>query len=243
MVAGAVGRLGGVCGEREGRDGTTMAATSIRGNPRRTVLQGINILLSEGVGLPIDLAHGWPGVVALSSGREIAADGCESANETSKDSNTKDGESGRVCDYSDEEAREIDTSENTYTGRKGHRHKEEQTQGLASNSSRGDDEEEYRSPNKPVGFTKVDGTGEADTKETCGDNYKDACRPNGASEPKSDGGKWVESGSIVGGTTEGFGDDLPSEDDKSEKVASSDPEVGLVGWRQLLEVRKITLGL
>jgi len=129
------------------------------------------------------------------------------------------------------------------TGRKGQRNKEEQTQKLASNGSRGDDEEKHRSPNKPVEFTKVDGTGEANTKKTRGDNDKDTCGPNGASEPKSDSSEWVESGSIVGWTTEGLRDDLPNEGDNSENVASSDPEVGLVGWHQLLEVRKTKFGL
>jgi len=111
-VAGAVGRFAGVGlvgGEREGRDGTT----SVRGNPRRTVLQGINILLSEGVAPLIDLAHGWPGVVELSS-CDVAADGHESANETSKDNNTKEGERGSVGDYSNEETRDIGTSKNAY---------------------------------------------------------------------------------------------------------------------------------
>ena len=87
-------------------------------------------------------------------------------------------------------------------------------------------------------FTEVDGAGEADVKESRGDNDKDACCPDSAGKPKSDGGKRVEPGSIVGGTTEGLDDDLPGEDDQSENVASGDPEVGLVSWGQLLKVWK-----
>lgn len=115
-IAGAIGRLAdmGLVGrEREGRDGATKVATSIRGNPRRTLLQGIDILLGERVGLL--LAHGWPGVVELSRGREVAADSNKGTNETGKDSDTEEGESGRIGDYSNEETRKIGTGENTYS--------------------------------------------------------------------------------------------------------------------------------
>ena len=80
-------------------------------------------------------------------------------------------------------------------------------------------------------------------KESRGNDNKDACNPNCAGEPKSNGGQRVEPGSIVGGTTKGLGDDLPGKYDKSENIASGDPEVGLVGRRQLPEVRKAKFGL
>lgn len=116
-VAGTVGRLAsvGLMGrEREGRDGAAVAATSIRGNPRRTVLQGIDILLGERVGLLINLTHGWPGVVEFSSGREVATDGHEGTDEAGKNSKTKEGESGRIGDDSNEEARKFGIGKNTY---------------------------------------------------------------------------------------------------------------------------------
>ena len=80
-------------------------------------------------------------------------------------------------------------------------------------------------------------------KKGRGNNDEDACGPDSASKPKSDSGKRVESSSIVCWTTEGLGDNLPEENDKSEEVASSDPEVCLVGWGQLLEVGKTKFGL
>ena len=39
-------------------------------------------------------------------------------------------------------------------------------------------------------------------KESHGNNNKDACGSNGASEPKANGSKSVKPGGIVGGTTE-----------------------------------------
>ena len=89
-----------------------------------------------------------------------------------------------------------------------------------------------------MGLTEVNGTGEADMKESHGNNNKDACGSNGASEPKADGGKCVEPDSIVGGTTERLGNDLPAEYNKSEDITSGDPEMGLVRWRQFFEVGK-----
>ena len=86
--------------------------------------------------------------------------------------------------------------------------------------------------------TKVDWAGEADMNESHGNNDQDACSPNSTGEPKSDGGKRVESDCIVGGTTDGLSDDLPAEDDNSKNIASGNPKVGLVSWGQLLEVRK-----
>jgi len=121
-VAGAVGRftsVGLVGGEREGRDGAAMAATSIRGDPRGTVFQDVNILLGKRETLLIGLTHGWPGVVELSGGCEVAANGDEGANEASKDKNTEEGERRRVGDHTNEEARKVDTSENTCTEREG----------------------------------------------------------------------------------------------------------------------------
>ena len=121
-VAGAVGRLasvGLVSGEREGRDGAAMAATSIRGDPRGTVFQSFNILLSERVALFIGLTHGWPGVVELSGGCEITANSDEGTNKASKGKNTEEGERRRVGDHTNEETRKVDTSENTCTEREG----------------------------------------------------------------------------------------------------------------------------
>jgi hypothetical protein len=69
--------------------------------------------------LLVDLAHGRPRVVKLRGRCKVAADGNKSADETHEDSNTKESERGRIGDHSDEEAREIGTSENTYTERKG----------------------------------------------------------------------------------------------------------------------------
>jgi len=80
-------------------------------------------------------------------------------------------------------------------------------------------------------------------KEGHGNNDEDTCGPNSAGEPKSDGCKGVQPGSIVGGTTKGLGDDLPNEDDESENIASCNPEVGLVSWHQLLEIRKAKFSL
>ena len=94
-----------------------------------------------------------------------------------------------------------------------------------------------------MGFTKVDWTSEADMKEGHGYNDEDACGPNSAGEPESDGCKGVQPGSIVGGTTKGFGDDFPNEDDESEHITSCNPEVGLVSWHQLLEIRKTKFSL
>ena len=121
-VAGAVGSLasvGLVGGEREGRDGTAMAATSIRGNPRRAIFQGINILLGERVALLVALAHGWPAVVEFSGGCEVTANSYEGTNEAGEDSNTEEGERRRIGDHTNEEARKVGTSENTCTERKG----------------------------------------------------------------------------------------------------------------------------
>ena len=94
-----------------------------------------------------------------------------------------------------------------------------------------------------MGFTKVDGACETDMKKSRSNNDKDACSPNSASEPKSDSSKSINCSSRVGGTTEGLGDDLPEEHDESEDVTSSDPEVCLVSWHQLLEVRKTKFSL
>ena len=80
-------------------------------------------------------------------------------------------------------------------------------------------------------------------EESHGNNDKDACWPHCTGEPKPDSCKSVKCGSRVGGTTERFGDDLPDETDESENIASGNPEVGLVSWRQLLEVRKTEFGL
>jgi len=80
-------------------------------------------------------------------------------------------------------------------------------------------------------------------KEGHGNNDKYACGPDSASKPKADGSKGVEASSVICGTTKGLGDDLPDEHDKSKDIASSDPEVSLVSWRQLLEVRETELGL
>ena len=80
-------------------------------------------------------------------------------------------------------------------------------------------------------------------KEGHGDDDEDACGPNSAGEPKSDSRKGVQPSSVVGGTTKGLGDDLPNKDDESENVASRNPEVGLVSWHQLLEVRKTKFSL
>lgn len=66
-----------------------------------------------------------------------------------------------------------------------------------------------------MSLTKIDGTGEADMKESRGNNDEDACGPDSASEPKSGSGKRVESSSVICWTTEGLGDDLPEEDSKS----------------------------
>ena len=117
-VAGAVGKPAGVGlvgREREGRDGAAMATAGIGSNPRRTVLQAIDILLCERVAVLIDLTHWWPGIVELSSRCKIAADSHEGANKAGEDGNTQEGERGRVGDHSDEEARDIGTGENTYT--------------------------------------------------------------------------------------------------------------------------------
>ena len=129
-VAGAVGSsssVGLMSREREGRDGTAVTAAGVRSNPRRTVLQAIDILLGKRMALPIDLAHGWPGVVELISGREVSADGNESGNEGGEDNNTEEGERGRVGDHSNEETWEIGPCENTYAYRKGQKSKKNKT--------------------------------------------------------------------------------------------------------------------
>ena len=118
-----------------------------------------------------------------------------------------------------------------------------QTEKLTSDDGGGEDKEKSRYPDEPVGFTKVDGTGEADMKESHGNDDEDACGPNSASEPKSDGRKRVQPDGIVGGTTKGLGDDLPDEDDKCENVTGRKPKVGLVSRHQLLEVRETKLCL
>ena len=127
-VTGAIGTLAGmrlVSGERESRDGSTMAATSVRSDPRRALLQGVDVILGEGVALLIDLAHGWPRVVEFSGGCKVAADSDKSTNEAGKDSNTEEGESGGVGDHSNEEAGDIGTSENTCAVCEGSIHKGE----------------------------------------------------------------------------------------------------------------------
>ena len=125
-VTGIVGRLAsvGVVGrKREGRDGSPMTATGIRSNPRRTFLQAIDVLLGERVTLLTDLAHGGPRVVEFSGGGEVASDVNEGTNKGEEDSNTEKSERGRVGDHSNEKAREISTSENTWT--RGSTHKVE----------------------------------------------------------------------------------------------------------------------
>ena len=232
-VAGAVGRLAsvGLMGrERECRDGTAMAATSIGGNPRRTVLQAVNILLGKRVALPIGLTHGWPRVVELTGGCKVTADSYEGTNEAGEDSDTKESERGRVGDHTNKEAWNIGPDESTCTERKSQRY-EEQTKIVTGDGSRGDNKEKPRYPNKPVGLTEIDGTGEADVKESHGNNDEDTCGPDSAGEPKSNSGKRVEPSGIVGWTTDGLGDDLPEENNKSEEVTNSDPEVSLVSWR------------
>ena len=114
---GGLASVGLVGGEGEGRYGTAVGASSVRGDPRRTILQGINVLLGERVPLLIGLAHGWPGVVELTSGREIAADGHESANKSGEDNDAEEGERRRVGNHS-HEARNIDASKSTCTERK-----------------------------------------------------------------------------------------------------------------------------
>jgi hypothetical protein len=94
-----------------------------------------------------------------------------------------------------------------------------------------------------VGFTEIDRTGEADVKESNGDDDEETCGPEGDGKPKSDGGEGVKSGGIVGRTTERLGDNLPDENDKSEDITCSDPQMALVSWRQLLKVRKTEFGL
>jgi hypothetical protein len=94
-----------------------------------------------------------------------------------------------------------------------------------------------------VGFTKIDRTGEADMKESNGDDDEETCGPEGDGKPKSDGSEGVESGGIVGRTTERLGDDLPDKNDKREHIASSSPQMALVSWCQLLRVRKTEFGL
>ena len=82
-IAGTVRCLASVglmCGEREGGDGTAVAAAGVRGDPRRTILQGIDVLLGERGALLVDLAHGWPGVIEFIGGRKVAADGHKGAN-------------------------------------------------------------------------------------------------------------------------------------------------------------------
>ena len=82
-IAGTVGCLASVglmCGEREGGDGTAVAAAGVRGDPRRTILQGIDVLLGERGALLVDLAHGWPGVIEFIGGREVATDSHKRAN-------------------------------------------------------------------------------------------------------------------------------------------------------------------
>ena len=94
-----------------------------------------------------------------------------------------------------------------------------------------------------MGFTEIDRTGEADVKESNGDDDEETCGPKGNGKPESDSGEGVKSGGIVGGTTKRLGDDLPDKNDKREDVASSDPQMALVSWRQLLKVRKTKFGL
>ena len=125
-VAGAGGRLasmGLVSGERKGRDGTAMAATSIRGNPRRTILQGFDIFVSERIVLLIDLAHWGPGVIELSGGCEITADSDEGTDEAGEGGNPKEGKRRRVGNHPNEEAREISSSEDACTEREGQKRK------------------------------------------------------------------------------------------------------------------------
>jgi hypothetical protein len=107
---GLVGR------ERESRDGSPMATTSIRSNPRRALLQGIDILLGERVAFLVDLAHRGPRVVEFSGGREVASDGNKSADKTGKNGNTEESERRRVGDHSNEQARDIRTGKNTCIG-------------------------------------------------------------------------------------------------------------------------------
>lgn len=109
-VAGAVGRptnVGLVGREGKGGDGSSMAATGIRSNPRRAFLQGIDVLLSERVSLLTGLAHGGPSLVEFSGGRKVAPDGNKSSDESGKDDNTEKSERCRVGDHPDEQAREI----------------------------------------------------------------------------------------------------------------------------------------
>ena len=118
-VAGAVGRLAsvGLVGrEREGRDGSPMTTASVRSNPRRTLLQGVDVLLGERVVLLTDLAHRGPRVVELSSGGKVTPDGNKGANKTGKDNNSEESKRRRVGDHSNEETREIGTSEDTWIG-------------------------------------------------------------------------------------------------------------------------------
>jgi hypothetical protein len=116
-VAGTVGRLAGmglVGGEREGRDGSPVTATSVASDPRRTFLQAINVLLGEQVAFLIDLAHRGPRVIEFSGGREVASDGDKCSEETEEDSNSEKSERRRVGDHSNEEAREIGTGKDTF---------------------------------------------------------------------------------------------------------------------------------
>jgi hypothetical protein len=115
-VAGAVGGLAnvGLVGrKREGGDRAAVTATSVRGDPRRTVLQSINVLLSERGTLLIDLTHGRPGIIEFVGRCEVAADGHEGPNKSGEDNNTEEGERGRVGNRSHKEARNIGTSEDT----------------------------------------------------------------------------------------------------------------------------------
>jgi len=119
-VAGTVGGLAsvGLVGrEGERRDGTAVGAPSIRGDPRRTILQRIDVLLGERAALLIGLADGWPRVVELTSGCEVASDSHESADEGGEGNDTEEGERRRVGNHSDEEAWKVGTSKNTYVKR------------------------------------------------------------------------------------------------------------------------------
>lgn len=124
-VAGTVGGLAsvGLVGrEGERRDGTAVGAASVGSDPRRTILQGIDILLGKRGALLIDLAHGWPRVVELTGGRKIASDGNESPNESGEDDDTEEGERRRVGDHSDE-AWNVGSSKSTCAECKGWGHK------------------------------------------------------------------------------------------------------------------------
>ena len=62
-------------------------------------------------------------------------------------------------------------------------------------------------------------------------------------EPKPNGRSWVAGNGVASGTTKVFVHSLPCEDDESEQVASSEPEVALICRRDRPIVRKTTFGL